>query len=119
MRVSAYTRRWWLLLVGSLPWLAAAAACGDAGGAQAPRAAPPSLETAEAGAERGLDPVVRWGRDITLEENDAVMNVGVHMALDPSGGFLVADQAENQIRRYDRNGKLLDHFGRKGEGPGE
>jgi hypothetical protein len=118
MRVSAYTRRW-LLLVGSLPGLAAAAACGDAGGAQAHGAAPPSLETAEAGAERGLDPFVRWGRDITLEENDEVVNVGLHMALDPSRGFLVADQAENQIRRYDRNGKLLDHFGHKGEGPGE
>jgi hypothetical protein len=116
--MSAYTLRW-LLLAGSVPWLAAAAACGDAGGAQARAAAPPSLETAEAEPERGLDPVVRWGRDITLEENDGVMNVMVHMALDPRGGFLVADQAENQIRRYDRNGRLLDHFGREGEGPGE
>jgi hypothetical protein len=118
MRVSAYTRRW-LLLAGSLPWLPAAVACGDAGRAQAHGAAPPGLETAEAGAERGLDAVVRWGRDITLEENDEVMNVIVHMAPDPRGGFLVADQAENQIRRYDRNGRLLAHFGRKGEGPGE
>jgi hypothetical protein len=114
----AYTRRW-LMLAGSLPWLASAAACGDAGGAQAHGAAPPSLETAEAGAERGLDPFVHWGRDITLEENDEVMNVIVHMAPDPRGGFLVADQAENQIRHYDRNGKLLGHFARKGEGPGE
>ncbi|MFL5381123.1 MAG: hypothetical protein ACJ8GN_01230, partial [Longimicrobiaceae bacterium] len=43
----------------------------------------------------------------------------VHMSLDSRGGFLIADAAENQIRRYDRNGKLLAHFSRKGEGPGE
>jgi hypothetical protein len=116
MRVFADTRRW-LLLAGCLPSLAAAAACGRAGDAQARGAAPPAVEAAEA--ERGLDRVVRWGRDITLEENDDVVNVIPQMALEPGGGFLVADQAENQIRRYDRNGRLLGHFGRKGEGPGE
>jgi hypothetical protein len=114
MRVFADTRRW-LLLVASLPWLTTAAACGGAGDAQARGAAPPASATAE----NGLDRVVRWGRDITLEENDDVVNVIPHMALDSRGGFLIADQAENQIRRYDRNGKLLGHFGRKGEGPGE
>jgi hypothetical protein len=114
MRVFADTRRW-LLLVGSLPWLTAAAACGGAGDAQARGTAPPASATAE----DGLDQIVRWGRDITLEENDEVVNVIPHMALDPRGGFLVADQAENQIRRYDRNGRLLGHFARKGEGPGE
>jgi hypothetical protein len=114
MRGFADTRSW-LLLVGAVPWLTTATACGGAGDAQARGAVPPASATAEG----GLDRVVRWGRDITLEENDAVVNVIPQMVLEPGGGFLVADQAENQIRRYDRNGRLLGHFGRKGEGPGE
>jgi hypothetical protein len=104
--------RGWLLLMG----LTGLAACGDAAEARDQRAGAASAATDEAG---GLDRFVRWGRDIHLEENDRVLNVQVQMSLDPRGGFLVSDAAENQIRRYDRNGKLLTHFARKGEGPGE
>ena len=104
--------RGWLLLVG----LTGLAACDDAAEARDQGTPPASAATDEAG---GLDRYVRRGRDIHLEENDRVLNVQVHMSLDPRGGFLVADAAENQIRRYDRNGKLLAHFARKGEGPGE
>jgi len=104
--------RGWLLL-----GLMGLIACEDAAEGRDPRATPPPSAAAdEAG---GLDRFVRWGRDIALEENDEVLNVQVQMNLDPRGGFLVADAAENQIRRYDRNGKLLTHFARKGEGPGE
>ena len=104
----------WLALAGLLPWLAA---CGDAAEGRDPRAVPqPSAAADEAGE---LDRFVRWGRDIDLEENDRALNVFPHMNLDLRGGFLVADQGENQIRRYDRNGRLLARFGRKGEGPGE
>jgi hypothetical protein len=117
MYAFTYTRRW-LLLVGGLPWLAAAAACGGAGDARASDAAP-GLGTTEAEVGRGLGRVVRWGRDIRLEENEQVLNVFVYMERDPRGGFLVADPRENQIRRYDRDGRLLGHFGRRGEGPGE
>jgi len=105
--------RRWLPVVGLLSALAGVAACGKAAADEA--ASAPA--TADAGG--GLDRVVRWGRDIRLEENDQVLTVFVHMERDPRGGFLVADQSENQIRRYDRNGRLLGHFGRRGEGPGE
>lgn len=82
-----------------------------------------TLRRADAEGEEGgagsLGRAVRWGRDIPLQENDAVVNVLVRMNLDPRGGFLVADEQENQIRRYDAQGTLLAHFGRKGQGPGE
>jgi hypothetical protein len=102
----------WLPLACLLPALAGVAACGKAAADEAS-----ALATADAGG--GLDRVVRWGRDIRLEENDQVLNVFVYVERDPRGGFLVADPRENQIRRYDRNGRLLRHFARRGAGPGE
>lgn len=62
---------------------------------------------------------LRWARDVTLDETDAVMTVEPHVAVDPKGGFLIADSREGQIRRYDSEGTLLAHFGRKGNGPDE
>lgn len=66
-----------------------------------------------------LDAHVAWGRTLTLEENDDVVNVLVRATPDPRGGFLVADEQENQVRRYDANGRLLFTFGRRGQGPRE
>jgi hypothetical protein len=67
----------------------------------------------------GLDGHLRWLGDIRLEENDTVVNVLARMNLDRRGGFLVADEQENQIRAYAPDGRLLRHFGRKGSGPKE
>jgi hypothetical protein len=66
-----------------------------------------------------LDAHVAWGRTLALEENDAVVNVLIRATPDPRGGFLVADEQENQVRRYDANGRLLLTFGRRGPGPRE
>lgn len=66
-----------------------------------------------------LDRHVAWGRTITLEENDDVVNVLVRATLDPRGGFLVADEQEDQVRRYSPSGGLLLAFGRRGSGPTE
>ena len=89
---------------------AAAASCGRAGaGLRAGADEPPA----------SLDAYVRWQGDVPLEENREVVNVLVRMNLDPRGGFLVADEQEDQVRRYDAAGRLLAHFGRKGYGPRE
>ena len=66
-----------------------------------------------------LDAHVAWGRTLALEENDAVVNVLIRATPDPRGGFLVTDEQENQVRRYDANGRLLLTFGRRGPGPRE
>jgi hypothetical protein len=66
-----------------------------------------------------LDRNVAWGRAIALEENDAVVNVLIRATPDPRGGFLVADEQEDQVRRYDAGGRLLFTFGRRGAGPRE
>jgi hypothetical protein len=56
---------------------------------------------------------------VTLEETDAVINVGPRLVLDPAGGFLVSDWREGQIRRYTEEGALVWNAGRRGGGPGE
>jgi len=54
-----------------------------------------------------------------VEETTDVVTVFPIVRLDPAGGFLVVDPHECQFRRYDRHGKLLAHFGSKGQGPKE
>lgn len=71
------------------------------------------------GGEMTLDEAVQWEREFTLEENDKTINVIVRAEIDPRGGFLIADEQEGYIRRYDANGRLLAQFGGKGSGPGE
>jgi hypothetical protein len=66
-----------------------------------------------------LDAVMEWEREFTLEENERTINVIVHAAIDPFGGFLVADEGEGFARRYSPTGQLLAQFGGKGSGPGE
>src|SRR3954471_25026938 len=66
-----------------------------------------------------LDRHVAWGRSVTLEESDDVVNVLIRANLDPRGGFLVADEQEDQVRRYGPDGRLLFTFGRRGAGPRE
>lgn len=71
------------------------------------------------GPER-LEQALRWETDpIHLQENADVINVTPEVSLDRDGAFLVADEREGQVRRYDREGRLLWHVGRKGSGPGE
>jgi hypothetical protein len=62
---------------------------------------------------------VEWGRPFPMEERSNAILVRPIVNLDPAGGFLVADGAEGQVRRYAPTGKLLWQVGRKGGGPGE
>lgn len=79
----------------------------------------PSARIGATGAITPLERNVRWGRALTLEENRAVVNVTIHVAPDPRGGFLVADNQEDQVRRYDPLGRLVEAFGKRGPGPRE
>jgi hypothetical protein len=96
--------------------LAGSAACEDVGQARMAIGAPTDEAEPDGSA---LDRAVRWGRDIHLQETDQVVNVLVRMNLDPRGGFVVADQQENQIRHYDARGRLRAHVGGTGGGPAE
>jgi hypothetical protein len=62
---------------------------------------------------------ISWLREIRIEENAASLSVLPLMSLDPSGGFLVADAGEAQVRRYGPAGELRWAVGRQGQGPGE
>src|SRR5688500_16227613 len=101
-------RRWLALVM--LTVSPAASACGDE-------------RTADAAPAREvftpLDRHVAWGRTLTLEENDHVVNVLIRATPDPRGGYLVSDEQENQLRRYDTQGRLLLSVGRRGSGPRE
>jgi hypothetical protein len=66
-----------------------------------------------------LGSALEWTGQFSLEETDDVINVLIYAAVDPRGGYLVADEREGQVRRYADDGRLLSHFGRRGDGPGE
>jgi hypothetical protein len=70
------------------------------------------------GAVSELGQQVTWERSIALQENQAVVNVLIRVSASPDQ-FLISDEQEDQIRRYDRSGRLLAAFGRRGNGPGE
>ncbi len=90
---------------------AAATACQD-------RIQPP-LQVLRMEPDGSLDRHVSWLGNVQLEENDTVVNVLARVNLDRGGGYLVADEQENQIRVYGPTGQLRGHFGRKGSGPKE
>ncbi len=56
---------------------------------------------------------------IALEENDSTINVLPRLAQAGRDTLLVMDPKERQVRLYARDGKLLDTFGHKGDGPRE
>lgn len=57
---------------------------------------------------------------ITSESTPGEPWVGIGAAqMDRSGGLYVAFPADNTIRHFSSNGRLLRSFGRKGRGPGE
>lgn len=66
-----------------------------------------------------LEDVVVWGETITLEENDDVINVHPRVTADRSGGYLVTDMGEYQVRGYDAAGRLRFHYGSQGPAPGQ
>lgn len=79
----------------------------------------PNGSTATSAPEVTLEDLIQPTRTIAVQENDTVLNVTPSVTFDPSGGFLVADPREDQVRRYAPSGSLLWHAGRSGDGPGE
>lgn len=88
-----------------LPYLAGALGCSD----QAQQQASARVSTT----------AITWGPPIRLQEDEQSIVVRPHVSIDPMGGFLVADAAEAQIRRYARSGSLIWRTGKRGQGPGE
>jgi hypothetical protein len=66
-----------------------------------------------------LEDIFEFERSVRVEETSRAPVVLPVVTTDSLGGFLVADLRQHQIRRHDRNGKLLLVFGARGEGPGE
>lgn len=97
-----------------LPMLALVAACAEPDGGGGARQ---QLEGENGRA--ALTSNFTLGDTIALEENDEVINVWPQVSVDGAGNFLVADQKESQVRVYGSSGKLVRHFGRKGNGPDE
>lgn len=68
---------------------------------------------------QSIENVISWTDELTLEENEEVLTVQPRVSLDPSGGFVIADGQERQVRLYDEEGTLKQAFGQKGRGPSE
>lgn len=66
-----------------------------------------------------LEDMVEWEGELTLEENEDVINVLITVSDDPEGGFVVTDMRESQVRLYDEEGRIRSFFGSRGVGPGE
>lgn len=58
-----------------------------------------------------FDSVFRVTDSIALEETPAVVTVAPRVTIEPNGGFLVADEAEHQVRRYTDEGTLQQVLG--------
>ncbi len=54
-----------------------------------------------------IDSAIVWHQAFELQENVEVTTVSPSVATDPTGGFLVADLREGQIRVYRRDGSLI------------
>ena len=57
---------------------------------------------------------------IVLEESgDDYLALPAPVVPDGTGGYLIADFAQPRALHYDREGRLIQRYGRRGEGPGE
>lgn len=65
-----------------------------------------------------LEPWFVVERSLTLEESPEAVTIEPVVTL-AAGEILVAEPKEAQVRRYDRDGALLELYGRRGGGPGE
>jgi hypothetical protein len=66
-----------------------------------------------------LEDIFKIERTIRVEETNRAPIVLPIVTADSLGRFLVADIQQEQVRRYDQDGKLLLVFGSRGDGPGE
>jgi hypothetical protein len=58
-------------------------------------------------------------RVVALEETATALSVTPFVTVEPTGGIIVADPSEAQVRVYDRDGRIQQTFGSRGDGPGE
>ena len=57
---------------------------------------------------------------IVLEESgDNYLVLPAPVTPDGTGGYLIADYDQPRVLHYDREGRLIQRYGREGEGPGE
>lgn len=56
---------------------------------------------------------------IRLQESDSTLVVAPYLTVGHERDLWIADALEQRILRYDRDGRLIRAFGRKGSGPGE
>ena len=77
------------------------------------------VSPANSRAQLRFDDVFEWVEVLVLEDHPEALNASPIVRPDPTGGWIVADRTENQVRIYDGNGRLIIYFGREGRGPGE
>jgi len=65
-----------------------------------------------------LVPVRKIG-DVDTDDDNYAFNTPQDLAIDPDGNFYVLDGRNFRIQKFDKDGKFLASFGRKGQGPGE
>ncbi|HZX11113.1 MAG TPA: 6-bladed beta-propeller [Acidobacteriota bacterium] len=56
------------------------------------------------------------GLDVSEE---AILSSPSDMVINPDGNIIVSDSRENKIIVFDRDGRVINQFGRQGKGPGE
>jgi len=81
-------------------------------------AAPESRVEPLSGSTHALSEILLPDGDIVLEETTQVVTVAPRITI-TENSLWIADGREAQVRRYSKNGELLQYFGRRGSGPGE
>ena len=56
---------------------------------------------------------------VLQESGDDYLVLPAPVIPDGTGGYLIADHDEPRVLHYDREGRLIQRYGRRGEGPGE
>lgn len=79
----------------------------------------PACSDADESTSNAPSTTITWGEPLVVQEDEGSLLVNPVVSVDPQGGYLVADAAEGQVRRYDDTGKLVWRAGRQGDGPGE
>jgi hypothetical protein len=95
----------------TLSVIAMMALAGCAGDAESSTSIPPVNDRITVRDGRPFDEVFVVVDTLIMEESPTVVTVAPRVSLDSGGGFLVADEAEHQVRVYTNRGQLAQVFG--------